>query len=200
MTPSQYAEELVTNLFACDAVYRECTLNEILINVLDASTEHSMREYWRDTKETNVHGLAFHAPYLIGLHVHDITSRKRGLSPRKQQAQRGKPLSFCNLGENVVQSRFKSSPSASTRKTSGTLEMALEATSQWKSSDAIPLLLTSLDRMSPMHDAVYCRVCLPENNRTLPCSIIQVDKRQVFRYICGSTFKQFSTRTDRTND
>lgn len=57
--PSQYVEELVTETLRCGKVYQEYTLKEI-IKGLDALVCHSMREYWGNEKDPNLHDLAFH--------------------------------------------------------------------------------------------------------------------------------------------
>lgn len=45
MTPSHYAEKLVTKKLQFGDVYEEFALNEIFIEGLNASTHHSIREY-----------------------------------------------------------------------------------------------------------------------------------------------------------
>lgn len=75
MTPSQYAEVLVTKAFWCGDVYEEYAPIQIFIEGLVASVRHSMREYWENKKDANLHDPALHTTSLLRLQVHDVTSK-----------------------------------------------------------------------------------------------------------------------------
>lgn len=61
MTTSWHAKELVTKTLRCRDMYKTYALNKIVIEGLDATIRHSMREFWRGKNEANLHKLAFHA-------------------------------------------------------------------------------------------------------------------------------------------
>lgn len=83
MTLSQYAEKLVKNTLGCGDVYEDYAFNKIFIGGLDALIGYSMREYWEDKKEANLHDHVFYATSLLRLQEHDITSNKINLLPTK---------------------------------------------------------------------------------------------------------------------
>lgn len=88
-----------------------------------------------------------------------------------------------------------SSLSASTRKTSGTPVVILDASTRSNPSDDIYLLDASLGNLSKMGNATYCRVCLLISKKTLHLTFIPADKRRVFMRFRGFYLKQLPLHT-----
>lgn len=78
--------------------------------------------------------------------------------------------------------------------------MALDRTTQSTPSDVISPLIASLNALSTMHNATYCRVCLSKSHKTSQCIYIPEDKRKIFMRFLNSNFKQLPTRADPAND
>lgn len=75
MTPSQYAEGLVTTFLRCRDVYAKYALKQIFIEDLDTSNRHNVREYWNSEKEASLYDLASHFTSLLRLQGHHVTSK-----------------------------------------------------------------------------------------------------------------------------
>lgn len=166
-------KKLVTKTIRCGEVYDKYALSDLFVEGLNALVRQSMREYRGGRKEANFHGVAFHATSLLLLQGDDVTSKRANLSTAKQQEQRRKPWSSYISGVDDVQKESAFSHPASTRKTSGLPVMALSKTSQSAPSDAILLLITSLDALSTLKNAAHNKVCLSESHEILQCSFIQ---------------------------
>lgn len=64
MTPSQNADELVTEPLCFGDVYEEYAIIKIFVEALDTSVRHSMSEYWGIKKNANKHDRTFHSTFL----------------------------------------------------------------------------------------------------------------------------------------
>lgn len=116
-----------------------------------------------------------------------LRSRKRARSQLIPPTQNEKPCSSHKSGLNVVQTKSTSSLSAPLRSTSGSSVAALDKTTQSGSSDAILLLITSINAVSTMTSAAYDRVCLRKNHRTIQNTVNTEDGHQSFIALAIST-------------
>lgn len=89
--PSMLKEELVTKPLLCGVLYKKYASNEILIEGLDVSIHHSMREYRGGKQNENLHDLTFHRTSILKLQGHDLTFKRTnptGSNPQKQRKSR----------------------------------------------------------------------------------------------------------------
>lgn len=122
-------------------MYKEYALNEIIIKGLADSIRHSIRQYWENKKDGNLHDLMFHAKCLEILQGHDIKSKQTKLIGPEPQNQREKPWSSQKLDINAVRNGSTSSPSASMRNNSGTPVVAMSHNATHSSPASLNILL-----------------------------------------------------------
>lgn len=76
----------------------------------------------------------------------------------------------------------------------------LDTTTQSTPLSTTSSLIASLNALSTMDNAAYCRVCLSKNHKTSQCIFIPEEKRQLFKHVHDSNIKQLPARADRTNN
>lgn len=156
-----------------------------------------MHEYWTNRKYTNSHDFEFLATSLFLLQGHNVTSNRTSPNGPEPQNQHRKRFLSHKSGMNNVRSGSTLSPSASTKNTLGMPMLAVSHTPFQPSpaySDPLLLLIAILNELSSMNNAVYCKMRLSENHKTLQCIFIPGEMQNALTSFRNANYKHLSTR------
>lgn len=170
MTPQQYADDLIATSWKVADLYDISTLNDVFIEIVDASIWHSLRNYWPTNSYADFTDFAFQAESLLSIQKGSgkiQTSKYPNTHLTKPYTR--KPWYSRNVASNVNTESMSTSSQRTEGRSPSPKALKMNALSIWSSGQG-----STQGSFSSMTSAEpsFCKVCYDSSYVTPKCPLL----------------------------
>lgn len=147
-----------------------------------ASFHHSMHNCQEKLNKAGTHNHVFHATLLLRMKIHNATVKRINLKKTRTKKPCGKACFSHAANAFTAQSKYIWCSSAFVKNFSATTVLAEEIAKRSAQLDSSSLMIESLDSLSKVDDAAYCRAYILKAHKISNYAFIPKNKRHITRF------------------